>query len=273
MPELPEITLIAREMNKELAGKCIADVEIKQPKNLNMPVSEFKKKIHGKTVVDVSSKGKWIFIKLDPAYCVLINLGMGAEILYFTANQKLPEKHQFKLTFSDKTGFTIHFWWFGYIHLIPENELKKHKMTVQLGISPNDEKFTLPYFQKLVANKRIKVKNFLMAQKNISGIGNVYVQDILFKAKLHPNRKVSELSKEEISMLYSAILEILNRSISLGGLAYEADFYGRKGKLTVEKFLVGYRTGKPCPSCGTLIEKIRTGSTHSYICPRCQPLK
>jgi len=175
---------------------------------------------------------------------------MGAEILYFTPNQKPPEKHQFKLTFSDNTGFTIHFWWFGYIHLIPENSLSKHKLAAQLGMSPTEETFTLQYFQKLVTNKRVRVKN-LINQKNTSGIGNVYMQDILFKAKLHPNRKISDLSDKEISMLYSSIVDVLNHSIRLGGLACETEFYGQRGKLTVEKFLVSYKTGKPCPVCKT----------------------
>ncbi len=273
MPELPEITIIARQMNRELKGKRIAHIEVKQPKNLNMPIQEFLKIAKGKIVDNVSSKGKWMFIKLEPAYFMLIHLGMNGEILYFTANQKLPEKYQFKLTFSDKTGFTIHFWWFGYIHLIQEKDLNKHKLTAQLGISPTHENFTLEHFKKLLANKKARIKNFLLNQKNIAGIGNVYAQDILFKAKLHPNRKISTLTEKEITNLYNAIRNILNHSIQLGGDAYDKNFYGRKGKLTLNEFLVGYKTGKPCPTCKTPIIKIKTGSTSSYICPKCQTLK
>lgn len=273
LPELPEITVIARQMNKETAGKRVADIEVKQPKNLNMSVKEFVKTAKGKTVNNVSSKGKWIFIKLDPAYCMLINRGMNADVLYFTPNQKLPEKYQFKLTFTDKTGFTIQFQWFGYIHFVPEKNLNKHKLTARLGISPMDKEFTLEHFKKLLVNKKVGIKGFLIDQKNVAGIGNVYIQDILFKTKLHPNRKISTLSEKEINNLYNAIRDVLNRSIQLGGLAYEKDFYGQKGKLTINEFLVGYKTGKPCPTCETPIEKIKTGSTSSYICPKCQPLK
>ena len=273
MPELPEITVIARQMNKEITGKRISDVESRQPKNLNMPVAKFVKTAKGKTVKTVTSKGKWIFIKLDPAYYMLINRGMNADLLHFTPNQKLPPKYQFKLTFSDKTGFTIQFQWFGYIHLILGKELTKHKLTGRLGVSPTNGKFTLEHFQKLLANRKARTKNFLLNQKNIAGIGNVYIQDMLFKAKLHPNRKISTLSEKEITNLYNAIQTILNRSIQLGGLAYEKDFYGQKGKLTINEFLVGYKTGKPCPTCKTPIIKIKTGSTSSYVCPKCQPLK
>jgi len=273
LPELPEITVIARQMNNEIKGKRIAHIEAKQPKNLNMPVQEFVKTAKGKTVNNVSSKGKWVFIKVDPAYCMLINRGMNADVLYFTPNQKLPEKYQFKLTFTDKTGFTIQFQWFGYIHLVPEKNLNKHKLTAQLGISPLDKEFTLERFKKLLVYKKGGIKSCLIDQKNVAGIGNVYIQDILFQAELHPNRKISTLSEKEIHILYDAIRDVLNRSIKLGGLAYEKDFYGQKGKLTINEFLVGYKTGKPCPTCKTPIEKTKTGSTSSYICPKCQTLK
>ncbi len=273
MPELPEITVIARQMNKEITGKHIQDAEVRQPKNLNVTVREFVQTVKGKTVNNVSSKGKWIIIELDPDYFVFINLGMNADVLYFEPNQEPPEKYQFKLIFSDETGFTIHFQWFGYIHLVSERNLSQHKLTARLAISPTDTKFTSKHFKELLANRKARIKNFLLNQKNVAGIGNVYIQDILFKAKIHPNRKISTLCEKEVNDLYNAIRNILNRSIKLGGLVYEKDFYGQKGKLTIDKFLVGYKTGKPCPTCETPIIKIKTGSTSSYICPKCQPLK
>jgi formamidopyrimidine-DNA glycosylase len=273
MPELPEITIIASQMDKEIAGKSIVDVEVNQPKNLNMPVSDFTKTVQAKSVKRVSSRGKWIFTELNPGHFLLINLGMGAEILHFTPDQKLPEKYHFKLTFDDRTGFTIHFWWFGYVHLVREKEMNKHKLTAALGISPLDEKFKLEHFQKILGNKKLAIKSFLLDQKNMAGVGNVYAQDILFEARIHPNRKVSTLSEKEIRELYNAIRNVLIRSIRLGGLAYEKDFYGQNGKLTTNEFLVGYKQGKPCPACGTVVEKIKTGSTSSYICPKCQQLK
>jgi formamidopyrimidine-DNA glycosylase len=273
MPELPEITVIAKQMNKEIAGKQIAEVEVKQPKNLNIAVSEFTETLVGKVVENISSRGKWIFVRLDPPYFMLINLGMGAELIYFSPNQNLPEKYHFKLTFSDKTGFTAHFWWFGYIHLLSESQLPGHKLTAQLGKSATDKTFTLEHFKESLAKKKTIIKTFLLDQKDLAGIGNVYVQDILFKAKLNPNRKISTLSEKEITTLYSSIQEVLKSSIQLGGLAYERDFYGQRGKLTSDHFLVGYKQGKPCPKCGTAIEKIKTGTTSSYICPKCQRQK
>ena len=268
MPELPEITVIARQMKKEITDKQIIDIEARQPKNLNLTVHEFVETAKGKAIKNVFGKGKWILIELYPEYFMLINLGMGGDLLYFSNIQELPNKYQFKLTFSDKTGFTIFFSWFGHIHLV--KELSEHKMTSKLGISPLEDEFTLENLEEMLIKKKSRIKNFLLDQKNIAGIGNVYVQDILFKAKLHPNRKIPTLSKTEINDLYNAIQSTLNQSIELGGLAYEKDFHGKKGQFTDERFLVGYKEGKPCPKCNTLIEKIKTGSTSTYICPRCQ---
>ncbi|MEM2102846.1 MAG: bifunctional DNA-formamidopyrimidine glycosylase/DNA-(apurinic or apyrimidinic site) lyase [Candidatus Bathyarchaeia archaeon] len=271
MPELPEIANLAQQMNKELKSKQVAKIQSKQPKNLNISPSEFAKKIKGKTVTDVQARGKWVFIKLDPGYYLFINLGMNGDLLYFSPKQAPPEKYHFKLEFTDKTGFTAGFQWFGYIHLVAEKDLDKHKLTSKLGITPTDKQFTLQTFKKLLANKKTTIKNFLLDQKNIAGIGNVYVQDTLFRARLHPNRKTNTLTPQEIEALYKAIKDTLNHAIKLGGLAYEKDFYGQHGKLTINHFQVGYKTDKPCPECGTKIQKIRTGTTASYICPKCQP--
>jgi formamidopyrimidine-DNA glycosylase len=91
MPELPEITILAQQMNKEIVSKRIDAIEARQPKNLNIPVKDFEKGVLGRTISQVTNRGKWIFINLDQSYFMLVNLGMGAEILYFQVNQKLPE--------------------------------------------------------------------------------------------------------------------------------------------------------------------------------------
>jgi formamidopyrimidine-DNA glycosylase len=154
--------------------------------------------------------------------------------------------------------------------LVDAEELTTHKMTGDLGLSPLDDGFTLPYFREILRGRRAQVKSFLLNQRRVAGIGNVYVQDILFKARLHPKRTIDTLTEVDIEALYHSIRDVLTRSVAMGGLAYERDFYGNKGGFSIDQFLVGYKTGQPCPTCSTPIEKIRTGSTASYICPRCQ---
>jgi len=260
-------------MDRTIAGKRISSVEVKQLKILNLPARRFMNAVEGKTVGRVSSRGKWIFLKLNPGYFLLINLGMGAELLYSTPKRESPRRYQFGVTFTDGTGFTIRFWWFGYVHLVEEGDLGRHKLTSGLGISPLEEGFTEERLKSLLAGRKMGIKSFLIDQKELAGIGNVYIQDILFGARLHPERKASSLSEKEIVKLHRAIVRTLNRSIELGGLAYEKDFYGRNGRFDSKEFLVGYREGKPCPVCHTTIRKIRTGATATYICPKCQRRK
>jgi formamidopyrimidine-DNA glycosylase len=197
---------------------------------------------------------------------------MGADIIHFGPGDKMPQKYHIKFAFVDGSGFTIRVWWFCYLHLMPELKLSEHKLTGKLGPSPLENAFTLDRFKAMLGKKRGQIKNFLLSQRNISGIGNVYVQDMLFNANLHPKRKIQSLTEPEIEALYNSIQSVLQESIQLGGLAYEKDFFGNKGGYGADQFKVAYKAGKPCPTCHTEVQKIKAGSTSSYICPTCQPL-
>lgn len=269
MPELPEIYSLAGQMNKELAGKSIKEVEIRQEKCLNVAPDEFKSLVSGKTIGPVTSRGKWVFVKLDPGAYFLLSLGMGGNVLLHRPGESLPEKYQLAFIFDDGSSLSIGFWWFGYAHAVRQECLHEHKMTSRLGVSPvSDDEFTYERYCDILKAKRGSIKSVLLDQSCIAGIGNVYVQDILFNAKLHPDRKVPSMTETDRKALYEAIRVNLILAAGQGGLAFEKDLYGRSGK--VAEFLVGYREGKPCPECGTAIEKIKTGSTASYICPSCQ---
>jgi formamidopyrimidine-DNA glycosylase len=137
---------------------------------------------------------------------------------------------------------------------------------------PIDKEFTVEKLASLLSVRRGAIKSFLLNQKNVAGIGNMYVQDILFRAKLHPLRMTQTLTESEIEALHRSVSEVLDRGITLGGLKYERDLYGRHGDYGPEHFLVAYKIHEPCPACATRIVKIRTGSTPSYICPKCQKL-
>ena len=270
MPELPEVTNLARQMDQELTGRDIATVDVVQAKCLNMPVQDFRELVEGTRVSSVTARGKWAFVHLAGNTTLLLNLGMGGDVLFHAAGVPLPDNRQAAVLFGDETALSLHFWWFGYVHAARTSDLAAHTMTATLGVNPlDDHEFTRDAFEELLARKkRSAVKTVLMDQKNIAGIGNVYIQDILFAARVHPLRLSGGLSSGERSALYDAIRSQLQQALDLGGLAYERDLYGRPGRF--KDFLVGYREGKPCPVCGTPIQKIRTGSTASFICPHCQ---
>ena len=266
MPELPEIVTLARDMQKELAGRTIAAIEILQPKCLNLPEDKFVSAVQGARILHVTSHGKWLEAKLDQGW-LLLNLGMGGEIL-LTDRGHLPEKHRLILDLDDGACLAINFWWFGSVHYV--KALAEHKQVASLG--PDFMSLTLDDFHGLLHGRRGGIKSFLLNQKRVAGIGNVYGQDPLFKAGIHPLRTINTLTGNEIEALWQATRETLQQSIDLGGSHWEQNLYGEHGRWDSSYFLVAYREGEACPACGASVEKIKTGSTSTHICPSCQAL-
>ena len=267
VPELPEIAVFARDMQKELVGRTITKVEVLQPKCLNLPPGEFQTALAGARMLQVMPHGKWLKVQTTRGW-LLFNLGMGGEIL-LTHRGRLPEKYRLIFDLADGAALAINFWWFGYAHFC--RNLADHPMAASLGpdfmsLSPED-------FRGLLYRRRGGIKSFLLHQKRVAGIGNVYVQDPLFKAGIHPLRRINTLSDEELDGLWRALRETLQESIDLGGSHWEQNLYGEHGKWDAGYFLVAYREGEPCPTCGTEVVKIKTGSTSTHICPACQPLE
>jgi formamidopyrimidine-DNA glycosylase len=266
MPELPESVARAKEMKKALVGKTITHIEVLQPKCLNVSEDAFTGALTGSQIIDVAHRGKWMMTETSTGWWLLC-LGMGGEVLFVTRDT-LPEKYRLIIDFQDDSCLAVNFWWFGYSHYV--KQLETHAMTSQLG--PDAWPMTLEEFTELLDNRRGGIKTFLLNQKHIAGMGNVYVQDPLFMAGLHPLRTINSLSHAEIKALWEGIQNYLGESIALDGAMWEKNLYGKRGGWDDSHFLVAYQEGKPCPRCGTEIEKVKTGSTSSYICPACQPL-
>ena len=209
MAELPEICKLAGQMRDTLWGKAIQSVTLLQEKCANLSEGELQKRAVGARIEDVRNKGKWIVTALDNGENILLSLGMGADVLYFDREENQAEI-PVKVVFSDGSGFTIRFWWFGKFLLVSNVELASEPNTKDIGLDPFDERFTLDYFTSLLQGKKTQVKAFLMDQRNVSGIGNMYMHDILFKARLHPKRKISDMDEEDIKRLYDSILDVLN---------------------------------------------------------------
>jgi formamidopyrimidine-DNA glycosylase len=266
MPELPEIASRAKEIKQLLVGKKIISVEILQPKCLNIPAEEFRENLVNATILDSTHRGKWIQIKITSGW-LLINLGMGGDLL-LTDRNGLPEKYRLIFDFSDGTCLAINFWWFGYVHFCTTEGILEHRMTSKLG--PNILDISEDEFKVILLGKKGRIKVFLLDQTNAAGIGNAYIHDILFLAKLHPNRSIQTLSEDDITRLYQGIRQGLIPSLEKGGAFYEKNLHGVKGGFAMEDILIGYREGTPCPVCQTPILKIKTGSTSSFICPSCQ---
>ncbi len=276
MPELPELVVWARQFRAEIVGKAITTAETPQPKCLNAPPDEVAAFLTGRGVKDARERGKWLILDLAPDGHLLLNLGMGGDFHYRRPGARSaapPEKYQFKLTFSDGSELALRFSWFGYVHIARSGELARHAMTASLGPSPLDPDMDVARFRRMVAARpRRSVKSFLLDQKVLAGIGNVYAQDPLWGARLHPDRQLGSLSPAEVDALWASLRGVLERSIAKGGLAYERDLYGNLGGYGREDYDVAYRTGEPCPRCGAAVQKIKTGATSTHLCPECQKL-
>lgn len=269
MAELPELTLLQRDMDAALAGGRIALVEVHQERCLNVPAARAAALLQGRRISAVTRRGKWLYLHLEPEYYLLLNLGMGADLRHHAAGAPLPEKYQFRLGLENGNGFTCRFWWFGYIRLLSPAELPGFKETARLGPCPTD---ISPAEFAAIARRhpRSTVKSLILDQEKLSGIGNAYAHDILWLAGLHPQRKLGTLSDADLDRYHHSIRQVMDRALALGGL--EADYYGRGGNMddTGSFFLIGYKEGTPCPNCQTPIAKIKTGSTSTFICPACQ---
>jgi formamidopyrimidine-DNA glycosylase len=222
----------------------------------------------GATVESVIYHGKWIMVRTSNGW-VLLNMGMGGEIL-LVDRTKLPAKHRLIVDFSDGSCLAINFWWFGYFHFAALDRLQDHTMTAKLG--PNVLDLSEVEFSDRIKAQKGRLKAVLLDQTKFAGIGNAYIHDILFMARLHPLRPIASLSAEEIHNLYKGIHGGLEPALAKRGAFYEMDLFGNKGDFQMEDIIIGYREGQPCPVCQTLVQKIKTGGTSSFICPACQTL-
>jgi formamidopyrimidine-DNA glycosylase len=200
---------------------------------------------------------------------------MGGDVLYYAslAERTAADKIAVEVAFRDGGGVTIRFWWFGHVHLAAAGALGDHKPSAGIGPSPLSDAFTPGYLAGLCEGRRTAIKTVILDQRLLGGIGNVYGQDPLFHARIHPLQPARSLTSGEIAALHSAIRTVLTDSLRAGGLAYERDLYGKSGGYGPDRFAVAYREGKPCPACGNPIVKLKTGSTSTHICERCQVLR
>ncbi len=273
MPELPDIVILAQSMNSALQNRTILDVEVNQPKVLNRSVQAFRRTLIGRTFLRSQQRGKWVLAILSDDWTMAFNLGMGGQIrLHGATEVSDPKRERVVFTLDTDEQVWVHFSWFGQVHVIPPGKFKEHPQLSTLGIEPLSEEFTAEKLASMLNGRRGRIKSYLLDQRFIAGIGNVYVQDILWYARLHPNRKANTLKSDDVTRLHRAVRLVLQQGIKWGPGPGEQDIWGNQGSWKEVKGYpkVGYRTGEECPECGETIEELRVGSTTSYICPRCQ---
>jgi len=275
MIELPEALVIARQMSQELKGKRIAygnrgNAAHKFAFSSGSP-KEYEEIFKGRRMGEVEGHGSAILASIEPDY-VLVFGGGGERILYHQEERALPKKHHLLLHFEDGAYLTVTVQGWGNTLLLPQAEVGVHPHVQKDRITPLDDAFTWGYFHRLFGSvdedSATSIKYFVISEPGVWGIGNGCLQDILFRAKIHPRRRVVDVAEDERRALYDAIKGTLTQMVALGGRESECDLYGNRGGYV--RILDGKTTGKPCPECGTPIEKIQYLGGACYLCPSCQ---
>jgi len=269
MPELPEVETIRKGLAKVLPGRKINEVEILAPKIIKKPsVPVFRRKLLGSRFTDIRRRGKYLVFDLDPAGCLMVHLKLSGRLIYLPARRVPPEKYLLALSLSN--GSRLYYQdirRFGGFSLFEKDPLPDLK----LGPEPLSREFTPEYWRKILAGRKTRVKPFLLDQKFVAGLGNIYVSEALFRARIHPDRPVYSLSAKEQARLYEAIQSVIREALACGGTSIQdyvkAD--GTNGSFQ-ERLFVYRRKGEPCLVCKRPISVKKDGSRSTYFCSRCQ---
>jgi formamidopyrimidine-DNA glycosylase len=291
VPELPEVETIVRDLNKEVLSRTFFDVWTDFKKMIKKPKSfeEFKKEIKGKKILNIRRRGKNIIFELSDNRSLLIHQKLTGHLL-FGKWQFLNGDWQSLIPgplSEDPMNKFLHliFWLddkrqlalsdlrkFAKVELIKKEELEKELKS--LGPEPLEKDFDFKKFkEQILKKKRGKIKQVLMDQEVIAGIGNIYSDEILWQAKVHPFKDIKRLSDEEIKEIYLAMREILKKAIAARGESI-SDFRrisGEKGGFDPLR-KVYRREGEKCSRCGSIIKRIKLGGRSAHFCPNCQKL-
>jgi len=274
MPELPEVETVVRDLiNHNICGCRIAEVSITWPRTIGpLTPADFKKAVKDKAITQVSRRGKYIIIELSDQRRMFIHLRMTGKIHVhpqsFTAG-----KHD-HVVFSLNDGRKIVFndtRKFGRITLAKESP----PSFAALGPEPLGKEFTKVWLQSSLRARSRRIKPLLLDQTFIAGLGNIYADEALWQAGIHPERDSRTVKKVEATALHKAIQSVLRRGIKNSGTSLgkgESNFYsvaGHRGR-NADQLKVFRRTGEPCPLCRTTIERLIVGQRSTHICPRCQ---
>jgi formamidopyrimidine-DNA glycosylase len=275
MIEYPEAATISQQMGAELTGKkitfCLRGNSPHKFAFYSYEPEGYKKVMEGAELGPSEVDGGHVMIRVGAAHTLVLG-GGGEKIFLHDSDSRLPKKHHLLLGLDDGRYLTVTVQGWGMVSLLNDEELATHPYVAKPKVPPLSDDFTPAFFHSLFdslkPDEKRSAKYFVISEPQIHGVGNGYLQDILFRAKIHPRRRVVELSHEERMDLYGAIRETLKQAVDQGGRDTEKDLYGNPGRYVP---LMDRRTkGVPCTNCGNLIEKAAYLGGSVYTCPVCQ---
>src|SRR5947208_11869172 len=278
--ELPEVEVMRRDLEKDVVGRRIKEVEVRPSKNAMRIIrrhgkrKEFSSRLEGHKITKAERKGKYILLQLDGGDVLIVHFGMSGQFVRANKRVALPPHTHVVITFQQ--GGDLRFVdprTFGELFVAAADDLGKVKELQHIAIDPLEDTFTWQSFGELLAQRGAKLKQLLMDQKFVSGLGNIYSDEVLFAAGLRNDRMSDALSSQEVRRLYRAIQEIVQEAIRYRGTTLDdeayVDLFGKPGEYQHELKVYG-RRGLPCRRCRTANQTIRIPTRGSYCRPQCQ---
>ena len=289
MPELPEVETVRRGLEALIVGKKVAFATSDNPKSFPNAPQDVASFLVGATIQDIYRRAKLLIVGLSSGYSLLVHLKMTGHVVYVDSGvrfgaghpndslvQELPDRST-RVTISFDDGSTLYFndqRKFGWVRLMPTIEVPNIDFMKKVGPEPLEADFTAAQFaQRFARRARTNIKAALLDQSVVAGIGNIYADEALWGAQVHPQRLVSSLSEDDFERIYSDVRAVMNLSIEKGGSSNKnyVNAEGKKGSY-MDFARVFRREGLACPRCGTTIEKLRVAGRGTHICPVCQTI-
>lgn len=272
MPEKPEVITVTKKLERRLKGRKITDCQVIYEPIIDYPsAKEFSTRIKGQTMHEFTTRGKWIVITLDQDY-LLVHLRMEGKFFFRKKRVPLEKHHHVVFTIDDEEE--LHFQdvrKFGRMKLIPKDKILTMPPFTELGLEPWDKNLTVEYLKEHLKKKKIPIKTALLDQSIITGIGNIYDDEILFLSHIYPLKLACLLTDEELESIIKNTVITLDKAIQEGGTTIHS-FTSEEGVsgLFQNHLYVHTKAGKPCPRCGTEIIKMKVNGRGTYYCPECQ---
>jgi formamidopyrimidine-DNA glycosylase len=271
MPELPEVETIRRQLAPHLEGRTIMDAEILDPRWTRPdPPGPVREQLRGRLVERVGRHGKYLVWHLSGDLHLLIHLRMTGALLFDPDVEPVHTRVRFELDAGHRLVY-VDPRRFGTGHLLTGAGARDAYLAQRIGIEPMTPGFTAAHLRALARGRRVPIKSFVLDQRRIAGVGNIYADEALFRARIHPLRAAGTLTGTQLEALRQAIEEVLAAGIEAKGATID-DFRhvdGARGSFQ-DRFLVHRREGEPCPRCATIIRKLVVGGRGTYVCERCQ---
>lgn len=271
MPELPEVETIKRGLEKEIVGKVIDNISVLDDKDS----IDSKLSLQNDTVIrSLDRRAKYLIINLSNGNSLVIHLRMTGQLIYsnYSENKQKSSATRVLFNFRDYSHMLFNDWRkFGEIRIVKTKELQKYFENKNLGPEPLDENFKFQDFAQIInKKKRSKIKNVLLDQKIIAGLGNIYAQEACYLSNIHPERKIGTLTLSETKNLFESIKYILSEAIKFNGTSFDSAYVTSKGSAgNFFDFLSVYKKSQ-CKECNSKIEQIKMNSRGTYFCPKCQ---